>query len=139
VERTPQDEEVKAVDTNILLRFMLRDDEGEFAKASDFLGARTPEDPAFVSLIVLVEFAWTLRQRYGRSRSQIRSLVATLLEAREMAFEDESEISTVVVEATHGDLADHLIAYSARRAGCSVTVTFDQAASKAIPTMELLS
>ena len=130
---------MKAVDTNVLLRFVLRDDEGQFAKASEFLGSRTPDDPAFVSLIVLVELAWTLRQRYGRSRSDIHSLVATLLEAREIAFEDEGELSSILANGERGDLADHLIAYSAKRAGCVKTVTFDRAAAKAIPSMELLA
>lgn len=129
---------MKALDTNILLRFVMRDDENQFAKASSFLSSRTPHDPAFISLVVLVEFAWTLRQRYGRSRSDIRSLVTTLLEARELAFEDESEVSAIVADATRGDLADHLISYCARRAGCSSTVTFDQGAAKAVAGMELL-
>jgi len=130
---------VKAVDTNILLRFVMRDDENQFAKASGFLGSRTPDDPAFITLIVLVEFVWTLRQRYGRSRSEILSLVTTLLETRELAFEDEDELSTIVAHADRGELADHLISYCARRAGCSTTVTFDQGAAKAVPGMEPLS
>lgn len=130
---------MRAVDTNILLRFVLHDDENQHVRAASFLADRTPEDPAFVSLIVLVEFAWTLRQRYGHSRREIRDLVAVLLEAREMAFEDEFELSAIVAEAERGDLADHLIAYAARRAGCTSTVTFDQAAAKAVPSMELLA
>lgn len=130
---------MKAIDTNILLRFVIRDDDNQFARASSFLHSRTPADPAFVSLIVLVEFVWTLRQRYGYDRSAIRTLVTTLLEVREIAFEDEDELSAIVADADRGDLADHLISYAARRAGCSSTVTFDVRASKAIPSMELLS
>ena len=130
---------MKAIDTNVLLRFVLRDDEGQFDKARSFLQSRSPQDPAFISLIVLVEFVWTLRQRYGRSRSDIRSLVTALLDAKEMVFEEEGELSAIVSEAERGDLADHLIAFSARRAGCEATMTFDQAASKAVPTMELLT
>lgn len=129
---------MKALDTNVLLRFVIRDDENQFARATSFLSSRTPDDPAFISLIVLVEFVWTLRQRYGHSRSEILSLVTTLLETRELAFEDEDELSAIVADADRGDLADHLISYCARRAGCSSTVTFDQEAAKAIPSMELL-
>ncbi len=130
---------MKALDTNILLRFVVRDDENQFAKARDFLNSRSADDPAFISLIVLVEFVWTLRQRYGRSRSEILSLVTTLLETRELAFEDEDELSTIIADADRGELADHLISYCARRAGCSATVTFDQGATKAVPAMELLA
>lgn len=139
MERTAREEGVKALDTNVLLRFVMRDDENQFAKADSFLRSRTPDDPAFVSLVVLVEFAWTLRQRYGLSRMDIQALVTTLLETRELAFEDESEVSAIVADATRGDLADHLISYCARRAGCSTTVTFDQGAAKVVQAMELLS
>ena len=42
-----------AVDTNVLLRYILRDDERQFAASTAFFQARTMEDPAFVGLIVL--------------------------------------------------------------------------------------
>ena len=128
-----------AVDTNVLLRFVLRDDERQFARASSFLNSRTPDDPAFVSLIVLAELVWALRRRYGYSRDEARSLVATLLETAEISFEDEASLSRIVAEAEQGDLADHLISYSAKRAGCTTTVTFDQKAAARIPSMELLA
>lgn len=130
---------MKAVDTNVLLRFVLRDDERQFATAAAFFNSRTAEDPAFISLIVLAELVWALRQRYGYSRSETRSLVVTLLETAELLFEDEGVLSSMVAEAERGDLADHLICHSAKRAGCTSTVTFDQDAAKAIPSMELLA
>ena len=41
---------MKAVDTNVLLRFVVRDDPKQFEVASRFLTARTADDPAYVSL-----------------------------------------------------------------------------------------
>jgi len=128
-----------AVDTNVLLRFVLRDDEGQFTRASAFFNSRTAEDPAFVSLIVLAEFVWALRRRYGYSRAEARFLVATLLETTEISFEDEISLSRIVAEAGQGDLADHLTSYSAERAGCTSIVTFDQKAAARIHSMELLA
>lgn len=130
---------MKAVDTNVLLRYVLRDDEDQFARAAAFFRDRTAQDPAFVSLLVLAEFAWTLRRRYRYTRADIRSLVETLMETAEMVFEDEIMLAAVVAEAERGDLADHLISYSARRAGCGSTVTFDTEAARAVSSMELLS
>lgn len=127
-----------AVDTNILLRFVLHDDDVQFAKASAFFDKRTSDDPAFVSLIVLAELVWALRQPFGYTREQTRLLVATLLETEEICFEDEEAVSVIVTRAKGGDIADHLIAHSARRAGCSTTVTFDQKARN-IVGMELLA
>jgi predicted nucleic-acid-binding protein len=128
-----------AVDTNVLLRFVLHDDERQFREASAFFNSRTPDDPAFVSLIVLAELAWALRQRYGFSRTEVRTLVATLLETAEISFEDEAALSGIVANAAQGDLADHLIAYSAKRAGCTYTATSDRQAAKVVPAMELLA
>ena len=128
-----------AVDTNILLRFVLRDDEEQFTKASAFFNDRTSNDPAFVSLIVVAELVWVLRQRYGYSRADVGALVSRLLDTAEILFEDHGSLSKIAAEAKAGDLADHLVSYSARRAGCSHTVTFDLKAARLVPSMELLS
>lgn len=130
---------MKAVDTNVLLRYVLRDDEQQFDRAAAFFNARTTDDPAFVSLIVLAELAWALRQRYGFDRSKTRMLIEALLETAELAFEDEASLSQLMAQADRGDIADHLISYSAQRAGCSTTVTFDRDAAKLVPGMEMLA
>ena len=130
---------MRAVDTNILLRLVVRDDARQFAAASAFFAQRTSDDPAFVSLIVLAEFVWALRQRYKYSRAEVNALVAALFETAEVIFEDEAQLSAIVGGDKKGDLADHLIAYSARRAGCTSIVTFDRNAAKFVPGMELLT
>jgi predicted nucleic-acid-binding protein len=132
---------MKAVDTNVLVRYVVRDDPRQFAKAAAFLEQRTPNDPAFVSLVVLVELVWALRRRYRYSREQVHSLVLALLETAEITFEEEQFLSTLINgnKFTRGDIADHLIAFSAARTGAASTVTFDREAAKVIPSMELLA
>ena len=51
-----------AVDTNILLRYVVRDDPEQLEKAANFFRERTTEDPAYVSLIVVAEMIWVLRR-----------------------------------------------------------------------------
>lgn len=132
---------MKAVDTNVLVRYLVRDDQRQFAKAAAFLEQRTADDPAFIGLIVLAELVWALRQRYRYSREQVQSVVLALLETAEIAFEEEQFLSTLVNDskAMRGDIADHLIAFSAIRAGAASTVTFDREAANAVPSMELLA
>jgi len=132
---------VKAVDTNVLIRYIVRDDDGQAAVAARFLQERTPDDPAYVSLIVLTELVWTLRSRYRYPNEQILLLLTSLLETAELAFEDEAFLSANFAsdQMPQGDIADHLIARCARRAGCETVVTFDQKAAKSVPGMELLS
>lgn len=130
---------MKAVDTNVLLRHIVQDDPAQSARASTFLNERTVEDPAFVSLIVVAELTWALKQRYGYSRKQIAFLFTALLETAELIFEEEQFLTTLIDGKVGGDIADHLIAFSATRAGCTSTVTFDRRAAKSISSMELLA
>ncbi len=129
-----------AIDTNVLLRYILRDDERQFDASALFFQARTMEDPAFVGLIVLCELTWSLRRRYGFSAQQVSTVVATLFETAEVHIEDEADVSACLSNAGAGaEIADVLIAYCAARAGCAATVTFDQRAAARIPGMELLA
>jgi predicted nucleic-acid-binding protein len=132
---------MNAVDTSVLVRYLVRDDLEQHAKAADFLKSRTADDPAYVSLIVVVELIWVLRRLYRYSREQIHFVLARLLETAELVFEEEQYISTLVNKETDaaGNLADHLIAFSALRAGCSRIVTFDKRAAKSVAGMELLA
>jgi predicted nucleic-acid-binding protein len=130
---------VIGVDTNVLLRFVLRDDEQQFKRASEFFSQCTPDAPAFVPLLVVAETVWALTQRYGIERAQVRSLLHDMLNTQEMMFEEHAALAELVGSAERGDLADHIISFSARRAGCPKTVTFDRVAAKNVLGMELLA
>ncbi|RJG43700.1 type II toxin-antitoxin system VapC family toxin [Mesorhizobium sp. DCY119] len=141
MERDAWERPVIGVDTNVLLRILVRDEPEQTRNALEFIENRTSDDPAFVSLIVVAELVWALRQRYDYPMKDIRRLLSAMLEAREFIFEEEALLVDLFnsAESGRGDVADHLIAYSATRAGCTHTVTFDQRAAKAIPSMELLA
>lgn len=130
---------MKAVDTNVLLRFIARDDPRQFDAAAAFLKARTTEDPAFISLIVVAELVWTLRRRYRYPREDVNAVIGALLESAEVVFEDEPYLSALFASQPGGDISDHLIARCAMRAGCTAVATFDLDAAKSVPSMELLS
>ncbi len=129
------------VDTMFLLRFIVIDDAEHYARAERFLKARTADDPAFVSLIVLVELTWVLRRLYRYSRAQVHAVLLLIVETAGLVIEDEYFVSMLVGSgvALKDELADHLIAHSAVKAGCVRTVTFDRDAVTAVPGMELLS
>lgn len=130
---------MKAVDTNVLLRFVVQDDPRQFEVAADFLRARTAEDPAFVSLLVVAELVWALDRRYGYPRNAVLAVLSALLESAEVVVEEEQFLTALVGDGVKGGIADHLIARCAVRAGCSTVVTFDLDAARSIPAMELLS
>ena len=129
-----------AVDTNVLLRYILNDHEEQFAAASQFFMSRTEENPAFVSQIVLCELAWSLGRRYGFSCSDVLSVISKLIETAEIQVEDEGSISSLISDTSPAvDFADIIIAYRAKMSGCEATVTFDQKAAARISGMELLT
>lgn len=132
---------MNAVDTNVLVQYIVNDDAEQFAKAEAFLRDRTPDDPAFISLIVLVELTWVLRRLYRYSREQVHAVLLLIAETAGLLIEDEFFVSTLISRgaALKDELADHLIAHSALKAGCLRTVTFDREAAPRIPSMELLS
>lgn len=129
------------VDTNVLVRFVIDDDAEEFRKSAAFLADRTVYQPVFVSIIVLVEFIWVLRSRYRYSQERVSFVIHELMSSPALVFEEQRFLSTLIRSGhvKSGDLADRLVAFCAERAGCSHTVTFDEAAAAAIPSMELLS
>ena len=132
---------MNAMDTNVLVRYLVRDDLEQHTKAADFLMGRSADDPAYVSLIVVVELAWVLRRLYRYSRDQVHLVIVRLLETAELAFEEEEYLSTLLHReaSMKGDIADHLIVFAASKAGCSRTVTFDRGAAKSVAGMELLA
>ncbi len=129
------------VDTNILARLFVDDDDRQRELANRFFADRTPSDPAFVSLVVIAELAWLLRRTYDYPHQAILEAVMALLDSADFAVEARDIVLAAVdTAAAHRfGLADVLIAEIASRAGCAATMTFDKTAAKRIPGMELLA
>lgn len=121
------------VDTNVLVRFLIRDDEAQFEKARKLIKREVAAGRrVFVSQLVLLETEWVLRSRYGLSKSQIIEAISGLLDASDIRFEDEPAIEEALFiwKDTTADFADCLIGSQNRRLGCRATATLDVKASK---------
>jgi predicted nucleic-acid-binding protein len=120
-----------AIDTNILLRYWVRDDIVQHQRAAALLnGACSPTDPAFVSLVVIVEFAWVLKRGYGISREALGSALTALLDNPHLRLESAQVVEDAVQSFLDGraDFADYLIAAIGRSHGAAPTHTFDKTA-----------
>lgn len=121
------------IDTNILVRFLVRDDEAQFDKASRLIKREvTAGHGVFVSQLVLLETEWVLRSRYDLPKHQIAETISGLLNATDVRFEDEPAIEEALFiwKDTNAGFADCLIGARNRRLGCRATATFDTKASK---------
>ena len=116
------------IDTNVLVRFLLRDDEAQFQKANKLIQREvTAGRGVLVSQLVLLETEWVLRSRYGFSKIQLLEVIASLLDTRDIQLEVEESVEEAIYQwkDANADFADCLIAARHRRLGCSATATFD--------------
>jgi len=128
------------IDTNVLVRFLVRDDAAQFEKARRLIKRETGAgQKVFVSLLVLLEMEWVLRSRYNLSKSEINQAISGLLDALEIQFEDEQAVEEALFtwKDNVADFAACLIGAHNRRQGCRATATFDVKAVK-LPTFVVL-
>ena len=124
------------VDTNVLVRFLVHDDKVQAARADRFFADRSIADPAFVSLIVIVETTWVLARRYGFGFDAIAKAVRALLTTDEVVVQSPDVVRRAIQDAQGAavDFADAVIARLGVDADCDGTVTFDRRAT-ALPGM----
>jgi len=121
------------LDTNVLVQFLLRDNRLQSRKAKDLITSLEGDQRAFVSAVVLIELAWVLRYAYQRSKEEVSDILNQLARIQSLQIE-HAEIFFIAVAASANsqvELGDYFIAGLAQAAGCSCTLTFDRAASRA--------
>lgn len=121
------------VDTNVLVRFLVRDDEAQYEKARKLIKREIAAGRCvFISQLVFLETEWVLRSRYGLSKQRLIEAISGLLDAADVRFEDEPAIEEALFiwKDTTADFADCLIGVRNRRLGCRATATFDGKASR---------
>ena len=124
---------MKALDTNVLVRFLVRDDKKQAGIVYRlFKRAEGKNDPFFVPLLVVLETIWVLESVYEISREEIRTSLQELLLMPILIFEAQSALQSTLSSAQTNkiDLADLLIAHSAKLSNCDGVLTFDKKASK---------
>ena len=121
-----------SLDTNVLLRFLIRDDAGQAKAAAGLLQELTVDEPGYISREVAVELVWVLKNRYGFRRERLATVFDDLLHSAALEVEAASDVALAVREYRRGgaDLADRLIAAAARRAGALPLYTFDRKAAR---------
>ena len=116
------------IDTNVLVRYLVRDDEAQFTKALAIIRREVAAGRRIlISLIVLLETEWVLRSRYRFRKDDILSAVSRLLDTTdfELEYEPSVEEALHVWKKGRADFTDCLIGVHYRRLGCQATVTFD--------------
>jgi len=124
---------VIALDTNVLVRFLVADDEKQNRRATELIEAAIQKDNAlYVSDIVLVETVWVLSRSYQFTRQEIIGVLRKLLTARHLVFSAPDQVARALnaFEQGSGGFSDYLIREHAHHVGCDSIATFDQALLK---------
>ena len=110
-----------AVDTDVLVRFLVEDDSAQAARAAKRIQSR----PVWVSKTVLLETAWVLESSYEFPAPSVVRALRGLVSLPTVSVEDELSVTEALDWAERGlDLADALHLASA---GLSMAfATFDQ-------------
>ena len=125
-----------ALDTNILVRYLVEDDPVQARAARQLIEELTYEEPGFVSLVVLCELSWSLHHTYRHSHERIAATIGAFLETRQLEIE-APDIVARALDTASPDIPDALIHEIGKASGCSRTLTFDRKFAR-IEGVELL-
>ena len=122
---------MKGVDSNILVRYLVADDPGQFRAATRFIEHEcSPQEPAFVNRVVLAEVVWVLESSYQMPRSAVVSALRVLFDTNQLSIEHAEDARAALLNYEDGAaFSDSLIAASNARLGCEYTATFDRRAA----------
>jgi len=127
---------MKALDTNVLVRFLVKDDERQSKIVyRAFKQAETDKSTFFVPLLVVLETLWVLDSVYKIARNDIIDSINEILLMPILKFEAQATIQHFIFHARENkiDLSDALIACTAKLSGCKSVLTFDKKASRFEP------
>jgi len=119
---------MRAVDTNVLVRLLARDEAAQVTAAEAFV-----EGGAWVSQLVLVETVWVLDAVYGRTTAQIARALDLLLHHESLSLQD-ADVVAAALESFRArpalGFSDCLVLEVARKAGHLPLGTFDKTLAK---------
>ena len=112
---------MRAVDTNVVVRYLVKDDDAQSARARDVVGS----GGIFVPLTVVLECEWVLRSLYGFSGSAVIAALEAFCGAPGVAVGEAPAVKRAFRLAKQGlDFADAL--HLAQATECEAFVTFDR-------------
>jgi predicted nucleic-acid-binding protein len=115
---------VRAVETNVLVRLITRDDAKQLASAEAFV-----ERGAWVSHLVLAEATWVLTSVYDCGPNDIATVVEMLLSHQHLTLQDPDTVTEAVAQFRARPalgFSDCLVVAIARKAGHLPLGTFDR-------------
>lgn len=120
---------MKALDTNVLVRYLVQDNPAQSAKANEIVER---EESLFLNCIVLCELVWVLESAYQYEREVIADVLEKILITKQFEIDGKEEAWMALSDynSSRADFADCLIGRRNLSMGCETTVSFDKRASQ---------
>lgn len=122
-----------ALDTNILVRFLVEDDTAQLAAAKKLIAkCLRAGETLYIPVTVSLELEWVLRSNFGFGKVAVVQTLSNLLSSAELSFESEGALEVALALYGQGSAAysDCLHVALASEAGEQPLWTFDKAASR---------
>lgn len=119
---------MRAIDTNVLVRLLVRDDAAQVRTAEAFV-----DGSAWVSHLVLAETLWVLESVYDRTPAQLAAALEILLEHETLTLQDADTVSAALAKFRQKPalgFSDCLVLEVAVKAGHTPLGTFDKGLAK---------
>jgi len=126
---------MRAIDTNVLVRLITRDDARQAALADEFV-----ERGAWVSILALAETSRVLQKLYDRTAAELAVAIALLLDHKDLSLQDPEVVTAALGlfrQRPALGFSDCLMLELARKAGHLPFGTFDRDLGKAEGTQKL--
>jgi predicted nucleic-acid-binding protein len=120
---------VIGLDTNVLVRYLVKDDKRQSEKASARIrDSKRRGESLLLNHIVLCELVWILQSGYEFSKMTILQTLERLLETKQFYIDQKDDVWAALAEYRQGkgDFADYLLGRSNQTIGCQHTLTFDK-------------
>ena len=121
------------LDTNVLIRYIVRDDTGQAEAASRLIESEcTGESPGLVNAVVMCELVWVLTRGYGYDRMTVARVIRRILSVQELRVAGAESAWKALRHFEQGksDFADYLIGVTNQEEKASTTYTFDHRAAE---------
>jgi len=122
-----------ALDTNVLVRYVVEDNAAQLAAAKRLISRCVTEGVTlFIPVTVVLELEWVLRSNFGFAKDEAMLALSSLFSAAELTFESERalEVALQLFRESSADFADCVHVALSAQAGEQPLWTFDKGAAK---------
>ena len=131
---------MKALDTNILARYLRDDDEAQSKRAFHFIQRAVRQgQPLFLNHVVLCELVWILTAVYNHRKEEIAGMLEAVLLTGQFQLEDKQSVELALEDfrKSKADFSDCLIGRRNKALDSDATLTFDRRL-KSVETFEVV-